>query len=104
MEAQTEKANTMMKTEDLLASEDATYDLVFQMNGALNAVYQLVTERQSNAKPGDWTIYDKQEVKASEEGKVHLIQTISKLSKDNFHYRISVFDEKGQLLLYSYPR
>ncbi|MHC5278880.1 hypothetical protein ACYRFT_01245 [Listeria kieliensis] len=104
MEAQTEKANTMMKTEDLLASKDATYDLVFQMNGALNAVYQLITERQSNAKPGDWTIYDKQEVKASEEGKVHLIQTISKLSKDNFHYRISVFDEKGQLLLYSYPR
>lgn len=104
IETHTEKANTTKKTEDLLASKNATYELAFQMHGEANVKYQLVTERQSNEKLGDWAIYNKQEVKADEEGKVHQVQTISKLSKDNFYYRISVFDEKGDLLLYSYPQ
>lgn len=90
------------KVEDVLAPQNATYDMTFAMQRDAGETYQLAFERSTDGTDDSWTTWNQQEVTADETGLVNFKQTISKLAKESFKYRVAVYDKNGELQLYVY--
>lgn len=102
----TQNANASMTTkiEDVLAPQSATYDMAFSMNRAPGESYQLDFERSTDGTEDSWTVWNQQQVTADSTGLVSSTQTISKLAKESFQYRVAVYDKDGALQLYVYQQ
>ncbi|EIF7877484.1 hypothetical protein LFY88_002380 [Listeria monocytogenes] len=115
-EAQTEKQDVVAeketngndltaKMEDVLAPQNATYDMSFSMQRKALETYQLAFERKTAGIDDDnWTMWKSQQVTTDEAGQVKVTETISKLAKDSFDYRVAVYDAQGALQLYVYQK
>ncbi|HAB0010311.1 TPA_asm: hypothetical protein GIN74_13040 [Listeria monocytogenes] len=101
---ETVTANSLTsKIEDVLAPEDATYDMAFSMQRTPGETYQLVLERNPVGMDDDnWTSWNLQDVTADETGQIAFTETISKLANEGFDYRVAVYDMNGTLQLYVY--
>ncbi|EAD4755170.1 hypothetical protein EPB46_02295 [Listeria monocytogenes] len=115
-EAQTEKQDVVAeketngndltaKMEDVLAPQNATYDMFFSMQHKALETYQLAFERKiAGIDDDNWTMWKSQQVTTDEAGQVKVTETISKLAKDSFDYRVAVYDAQGALQLYVYQK
>ncbi|EKL6268260.1 hypothetical protein OJ15_01765 [Listeria monocytogenes] len=115
-EAQTEKQDIVAeketngndltaKVEDVLAPQNATYDMSFSMQRKALETYQLAFERKiAGIDDDNWTMWKSQQVTMDEAGQVKVTETISKLAKDSFDYRVAVYDAQGALQLYVYQK
>ncbi|EDN7840439.1 hypothetical protein GQ831_13655, partial [Listeria monocytogenes] len=115
-EAQTEKQDVVAeketngndltaKVEDVLAPQNATYDMSFSMQRKALETYQLAFERKiAGIDDDNWTMWKSQQVTMDEAGQVKVTETISKLAKDSFDYRVAVYDAQGALQLYVYQK
>ncbi|EAD8203770.1 hypothetical protein H8969_001734 [Listeria monocytogenes] len=115
-EAQTEKQDVVAeketngndltaKMEDVLAPQNATYDMSFSMQRKAFETYQLAFERKiAGIDDDNWTMWKSQQVTTDEAGQVKVTETISKLAKDSFDYRVAVYDAQGALQLYVYQK
>ncbi|EAE9533687.1 hypothetical protein B1S25_10230 [Listeria monocytogenes] len=115
-EAQTEKQDVVAeketngndltaKMEDVLAPQNATYDMSFSMQRKALETYQLAFERKiAGIDDDNWTMWKSQQVTTDEAGQVKVTETISKLAKDSFDYRVAVYDVQGALQLYVYQK
>ncbi|EAE0325694.1 hypothetical protein AJL45_13305 [Listeria monocytogenes] len=115
-EAQTEKQDVVAeketngndltaKVEDVLAPQNATYDMSFSMQRKALETYQLAFERKiAGIDDDNWTMWKSQQVTTDEAGQVKVTETISKLAKDSFDYRVAVYDAQGALQLYVYQK
>ncbi|EAE2722290.1 hypothetical protein E1Y60_10160 [Listeria monocytogenes] len=115
-EAQTEKQDVVAeketngndltaKMEDVLAPQNATYDMSFSMQRKALETYQLAFERKiAGIDDDNWTMWKSQQVTTDEAGQVKVTETISKLAKDSFDYRVAVYDAQGALQLYVYQK
>ncbi|HAC2900928.1 TPA_asm: hypothetical protein GZJ57_07130 [Listeria monocytogenes] len=115
-EAQTEKQDVVAeketngndltaKVEDVLATQNATYDMSFSMQRKALETYQLAFERKiAGIDDDNWTMWKSQQVTMDEAGQVKVTETISKLAKDSFDYRVAVYDAQGALQLYVYQK
>ncbi|MBC1765902.1 hypothetical protein HCA09_10840 [Listeria seeligeri] len=97
-------AGMTTKIEDALAPQNATYDMAFSMNRAAGESYQLDFERSTDGTEDSWTVWNQQQVTADSTGLVSSTQTISKLAKESFKYRVAVYDKDGVLQLYVYQQ
>ncbi|PZF94151.1 hypothetical protein C1903_08155 [Listeria ivanovii] len=94
--------NMSSKIEEILAPQNATYDMTFSMNRPAGESYQLDFERSADGSDDSWTVWNQQQASADETGLVNFSQTMSKLAKENFKYRVAVYDKNGVLQLYVY--
>ncbi|MBC6137379.1 hypothetical protein HCA34_04930 [Listeria innocua] len=100
----TSKNDLTAKVEDILAPQNATYDMTFSMQRAAGENYQLALERTAvGVDSDDWTTWNTKQITADETGLVEYTETISKLAKESFDYRVAVYDAEGALQLYVYP-
>ncbi|MBC6118204.1 hypothetical protein HCA12_10480 [Listeria innocua] len=100
----TSKNDLTAKVEDILAPQNATYDMTFSMQRAAGENYQLALERKAvGVDSDDWTTWNTKQITADETGLVEYTETISKLAKESFDYRVAVYDAEGALQLYVYP-
>ncbi|MBC1378018.1 hypothetical protein [Listeria innocua] len=98
------KNDLTAKVEDILAPQNATYDMTFSMQRAAGENYQLALERKAaGVDSDDWTTWNTKQITADETGLVEYTETISKLAKESFDYRVAVYDAEGALQLYVYP-
>lgn len=101
-EGTVKNTNMSSKIEEVLAPQNATYDMAFSMNRSADETYQLDFERSTDGSDGSWTVWNQQQASADETGLVNFTQTMSKLAKENFKYRVAVYDKNGMLQLYVY--
>ncbi|MBM5721873.1 hypothetical protein [Listeria ivanovii] len=101
-EGTVKNTNMSSKIEEVLAPQNATYDMAFSMNRSAGETYQLDFERSTDGSDGSWTVWNQQQASADETGLVNFTQTMSKLAKENFKYRVAVYDKNGMLQLYVY--
>lgn len=90
------------KVEDVLAPQNATYDMTFSMQRKTNETYQLAFERRAVGTEDNWSTWTTQKITTDENGQIKHTETISKLAKESFDYRIAVYDANGILQLYVY--
>lgn len=90
------------KVEDVLAPQNATYDMTFSMQRKTNETYQLAFERRAVGTEDNWSTWTTQKIATDESGQIKHTETISKLAKESFDYRIAVYDANGILQLYVY--
>lgn len=90
------------KVEDVLAPQNATYDMTFSMQRKTNETYQLAFERRAVGTEDNWSTWTTQKIATDENGQIKHTETISKLAKESFDYRIAVYDANGILQLYVY--
>lgn len=90
------------KIEDVLAPQDATYDMKFSMQRAVGERYQLDFQRSKDGSIDSWTTWNQQVITSDDDGLVNFTGTISKLAKESFEYRVAVYDKNGILQLYVY--
>ncbi|MBC1384044.1 hypothetical protein [Listeria innocua] len=103
-EKDTNKNDLTAKVEDILAPQNATYDMTFSMQRAAGENYQLALERKAvGVDSDDWTTWNTKQITADDTGLVEYTETISKLAKESFDYRVAVYDAEGALQLYVYP-
>ncbi|EAF5658085.1 hypothetical protein [Listeria innocua] len=103
-EKDTSKNDLTAKVEDILAPQNATYDMTFSMQRVAGENYQLALERKAvGVDSDDWTTWNTKQITADETGLVEYTETISKLAKESFDYRVAVYDAEGALQLYVYP-
>ncbi|MBC2287965.1 hypothetical protein [Listeria farberi] len=103
-EKETNKNDLTAKVEDVLAPQNATYDMTFSMQREAGENYQLALERKAvGVDSDDWTTWNTKQITADETGLVEYTETISKLAKESFDYRVAVYDAEGALQLYVYP-
>ncbi|AIS59037.1 hypothetical protein [Listeria ivanovii] len=101
-EGTVKNTNMSSKIEEVLAPQNATYDMAFSMNRSAGETYQLDFERSTDGSDGSWTVWNQQQASTDETGLVNFTQTMSKLAKENFKYRVAVYDKNGMLQLYVY--
>lgn len=51
-----------------------------------------------------WQAFDSQPATSTEDGKLNMKLELSKLSVENFDFRQAIYDPKGTLIMYVYPR
>lgn len=90
------------KVEDVLAPQNAIYDMTFSMQRKTNETYQLAFERRAVGTEDNWSTWTTQKITTDENGQIKHTETISKLAKESFDYRIAVYDANGILQLYVY--
>lgn len=90
------------KVEDVLAPQNATYDMTFSMQRKTGETYQLAFERRAVGTEDNWSTWTTLKIATDENGQIKHTETISKLAKESFDYRIAVYDANGILQLYVY--
>ncbi|MBF2350279.1 hypothetical protein IA935_13590 [Listeria marthii] len=90
------------KIEEVLAPQNATYDMMFSMKRKAGETYRIAFERRAVGTSDSWTSFSNKELTADETGLVSHMETISRMAKESFDYRIAVYDTKGALQLYVY--
>ncbi|MBC1946542.1 hypothetical protein HCJ37_00435 [Listeria welshimeri] len=90
------------KVEDVLAPRNATYDMTYSMQRKTGETYQLAFERRAVGTEDNWSTWTTQKIATDENGQIKHTETISKLAKESFDYRIAVYDANGILQLYVY--
>ncbi|MBF2504107.1 hypothetical protein [Listeria marthii] len=90
------------KIEEVLAPQNATYDMMFSMKRKAGETYRIAFERCAVGTSDSWTSFSNKELTADETGLVSHMETISRMAKESFDYRIAVYDTKGALQLYVY--
>ncbi|EDN9715473.1 hypothetical protein GJB75_09205 [Listeria monocytogenes] len=90
------------KIEEVLAPQNATYDMMFSMQRKAGETYRVAFERRAVGTNDGWTSFANKELTADETGLVSHMETISRIAKESFDYRIAVYDTKGTLQLYVY--
>ncbi|EAG9320116.1 hypothetical protein [Listeria monocytogenes] len=90
------------KIEEVLAPQNATYDMIFSMQRKAGETYRVAFERRAVGTSDGWTSFTNKELTADETGLVSHMESISRIAKENFDYRIAVYDTKGTLQLYVY--
>ncbi|MBF2627992.1 hypothetical protein [Listeria marthii] len=90
------------KIEEVLAPQNATYDMMFSMKRKAGETYRIAFERCAVGTGDSWTSFSNKELTADETGLVSHMETISRMAKESFDYRIAVYDTKGALQLYVY--
>ncbi|MBC2192258.1 hypothetical protein HCB44_08150 [Listeria sp. FSL L7-0229] len=90
------------KIEEVLAPQNATYDMMFSMKREAGETYRVAFERRAVGTSDGWTSFSSKELLADETGLVSHMETISRIAKESFDYRIAVYDTKGTLQLYVY--
>ncbi|EFR89156.1 conserved hypothetical protein, partial [Listeria marthii FSL S4-120] len=90
------------KIEEVLAPQNATYDMMFSMKRKAGETYRIAFERRAVGTGDSWTSFSNKELTADETGLVSHMETISRMAKESFDYRIAVYDTKGALQLYVY--
>ncbi|EDN8644085.1 hypothetical protein GUM31_07140 [Listeria monocytogenes] len=104
-EKETNGNDLTAKMEDVLAPQNATYDMSFSMQRKALETYQLEFERKiAGIDDDNWTVWKSQQVTTDEAGQVEVTETISKLAKESFDYRVAVYDAQGALQLYVYQK
>ncbi|HAB9562469.1 TPA_asm: hypothetical protein GYV50_10930, partial [Listeria monocytogenes] len=104
-EKETNGNDLTAKMEDVLAPQNATYDMSFSMQRKALETYQLEFERKiAGIDDDNWTVWKSQQVTTDEAGQVKVTETISKLAKESFDYRVAVYDAQGALQLYVYQK
>ncbi|HBM3442062.1 TPA: hypothetical protein LWI56_000355 [Listeria innocua] len=88
--------------EEVLAPQNATYDMKFTMQRKAGETYRIAIERRETGTENSWTAFSSKELKADESGLVNHMETISKIAKESFDYRVAVYDTNGALQLYVY--
>lgn len=88
--------------EEVLAPQNATYDMKFTMQRKAGETYRIAIERRAAGTENSWTAFSSKELQADESGLVNHMETISKIAKENFDYRVAVYDTNGALQLYAY--
>ncbi|MBC1339140.1 hypothetical protein [Listeria innocua] len=88
--------------EEVLAPQNATYDMKFTMQRKAGETYRIAIERREAGTENSWTAFSNKELKADESGLVNHMETISKIAKESFDYRVAVYDTNGALQLYVY--
>ncbi|HDT2100557.1 TPA: hypothetical protein RCH02_002252 [Listeria innocua] len=88
--------------EEVLAPQNATYDMKFTMQRKAGETYRIAIERREAGTENSWTAFSSKELKADESGLVNHMETISKIAKESFDYRVAVYDTNGALQLYVY--
>ncbi|EAD5680457.1 hypothetical protein P0B80_002351 [Listeria innocua] len=88
--------------EEVLAPQNATYDMKFTMQRKAGETYRIAIERRAAGTENSWTAFSSKELQADEAGLVNHMETISKIAKENFDYRVAVYDTNGALQLYVY--
>ncbi|HBM3470758.1 TPA: hypothetical protein NFU28_001492 [Listeria innocua] len=88
--------------EEVLAPQNATYDMKFTMQRKAGETYRIAIERRAAGTENSWTAFSSKELQADESGLVNHMETISKIAKENFDYRVAVYDTNGALQLYVY--
>lgn len=88
--------------EEVLAPQNATYDMKFTMQRKAGETYRIAIERREVGTENSWTAFSSKELKADESGLVNHMETISKIAKESFDYRVAVYDTNGALQLYVY--
>ncbi|EAF0970588.1 hypothetical protein CGD15_10020 [Listeria monocytogenes] len=95
-------AGIATKIEEVLAPQNATYDMIFSMQRKAGETYRVAFERRAVGTSDGWTSFTNKELTAGETGLVSHMESISRIAKENFDYRIAVYDTKGTLQLYVY--
>ncbi|EAE6296785.1 hypothetical protein BFE06_01745 [Listeria monocytogenes] len=95
-------AGIATKIEEVLAPQNATYDMMFSMQRKAGETYRVAFERRAVGTSDGWTSFTNKELTADETGLVSHMESISRIAKENFDYRIAVYDTKGTLQLYVY--
>ncbi|EEU7815189.1 hypothetical protein HED71_000153 [Listeria monocytogenes] len=95
-------AGIATKIEEVLAPQNATYDMIFSMQRKAGEMYRVAFERRAVGTSDGWTSFTNKELTADETGLVSHMESISRIAKENFDYRIAVYDTKGTLQLYVY--
>ncbi|EAC6871742.1 hypothetical protein IIE63_001876 [Listeria monocytogenes] len=95
-------AGIATKIEEVLAPQNATYDMIFSMQRKAGETYRVAFERRAVGTSDGWTSFTNKELTADETGLVSHMESISRIAKENFDYRIAVYDTKGTLQLYVY--
>ncbi|EAD2801181.1 hypothetical protein D3493_12810 [Listeria monocytogenes] len=95
-------AGIATKIEEVLAPQNATYDMIFSMQRKAGETYRVAFERRAVGTSDGWTSFTNKELTADETGLVSHMESISRIGKENFDYRIAVYDTKGTLQLYVY--
>ncbi|EAK9405275.1 hypothetical protein ACU55K_002081 [Listeria monocytogenes] len=90
------------KIDEVLAPQNATYDMMFSMQRKAGETYRVAFERRAVGTNDGWTSFTNKELTADETGLVSHMETISRIAKESFDYRIAVYDTKGTLQLYVY--
>ncbi|EKT8893806.1 hypothetical protein CJV40_002185 [Listeria monocytogenes] len=90
------------KIEEVLAPQNATYDMMFSMQRKAGETYRVAFERRAVGTNDGWISFTNKELTADETGLVSHMETISRIAKESFDYRIAVYDTKGALQLYVY--
>ncbi|EBF5144495.1 hypothetical protein [Listeria monocytogenes] len=90
------------KIEEVLAPQNATYDMMFSMQRKAGETYRVAFERRAVGTNDGWISFTNKELTADETGLVSHMETISRIAKESFDYRIAVYDTKGTLQLYVY--
>ncbi|MBC8845420.1 hypothetical protein IAI16_36125, partial [Escherichia coli] len=68
----------------------------FSMQRKALETYQLEFERKiAGIDDDNWTVWKSQQVTTDEAGQVKVTETISKLAKESFDYRVAVYDAQG---------
>lgn len=74
----------------------------FTMQRKAGETYRIAIERRAAGTENSWTAFSSKELQADESGLVNHMETISKIAKENFDYRVAVYDTNGALQLYVY--
>ncbi|MBC1547139.1 hypothetical protein HCJ27_08445 [Listeria sp. FSL L7-1435] len=90
------------KIEEVLAPQNATYNMMFSMKREAGETYRVAFERRAVGTSDGWASFSSKELLADETGLVSHMETISRIAKESFDYRIAVYDTKGTLQLYVY--
>lgn len=98
----TRNVSLATKIEEVLAPQNATYDMMFSMKREAGETYRAAFERRAVGTSDGWTSFSSKELLADETGLVSHMETISRMAKESFDYRIAVYDTKGTLQLYVY--
>lgn len=98
----TRNVSLATKIEEVLAPQNATYDMMFSMKREAGETYRVAFERRAVGTSDGWTSFSSKELLADETGLVSHMETISRMAKESFDYRIAVYDTKGTLQLYVY--
>ncbi|MDT0050105.1 hypothetical protein QJV38_11950 [Listeria cossartiae subsp. cayugensis] len=98
----TRNVSLATKIEEVLAPQNATYDMMFSMKREASETYRVAFERRAVGTSDGWTSFSSKELLADETGLVSHMETISRIAKESFDYRIAVYDTKGTLQLYVY--
>ncbi|MDT0017354.1 hypothetical protein QJV03_09195 [Listeria swaminathanii] len=98
----TRNAGLTTKIEEVLAPQNATYDMKFSMQRKAGETYRIAFERRPVGTSDSWTSFSNKELVADETGLVSYMEIISRIAKETFDYRIAVYDTKGALQLYVY--